>query len=57
MESLTVTTYLINEGQKSEYYGLKEVRENRVLYGAPNNWKTRNGALRWARTHGFAVEQ
>ena len=38
---MTVTTYVINEGTKSQYYGLKEVEENQVLWGAPNNWKTK----------------
>lgn len=38
---MTVTTYVINEGTKSQYYGLKEVEENQVLWDAPNNWKTK----------------
>ena len=52
---MTVTTYVINEGTKSQYYGLKEVEENKVLWGAPNNWKTKKGAENWAKKHGFEV--
>lgn len=50
---MKVTTYIINKGQPSQYYGLKNVEENQVLYYAPNNWKTEKGAKRWAEKHGF----
>lgn len=48
---MTVTTYRINKGTKSEYYGLKNAEENQVLYFAPNNWKTQKGAINWAKKH------
>lgn len=52
---MKVTTYCINKGTASQYFGLKDVDENRVLYGAPNNWKTEKGAIRWAEKHGYEV--
>lgn len=52
---LTVTTYIINEGTKSQYFGLMTADEKRVLHYAPNNWKTRKGAENWARKHGYNV--
>ena len=52
---MKVTTYVINEGQTTQYYGLKDADENMVLYSAPNNWKTEKGALNWARKHGFEI--
>ena len=52
---MTVTTYCINKGQRSQYYGLKNAKENQVLYFAPNNWKTEKGALRWALNNGFSI--
>lgn len=42
---MKVTTYTINEGTASQYYGLKSVNDNHVLYYAPNNWKTKRGAI------------
>lgn len=52
---MKVTTYIINEGHPSQYYGLKNAEENQVLYGAPNNWKTEKGAIRWAIKNGMEV--
>jgi len=52
---MKVTTYVINEGTPAQYYGLKDADENQVLYYAPNNWKTKAGAERWARKHGYIV--
>lgn len=52
---MKVTTYVINKGQTGQYYGLKNEKENQVLYSAPNNWKTENAALRWAVKHGYEV--
>jgi hypothetical protein len=52
---MKVTTYIINKGQPSQYYGLKDAIDNQVLYGAPNNWKTEKGAIRWAEKHGLEV--
>lgn len=52
---LKVKVYVINEGTKSQYYGLTTAVENQVLYSAPNNWKTEKGAVKWAKNHGFEV--
>lgn len=52
---MKVKVYVINKGTPSEYYGLKSDDEGDVLYGAPNNWKTRKGAERWAEKHGYEV--
>lgn len=52
---MKVTTYCINKGTVTEYYGLKNEEENQVLYSAPNNWKTEKGALNWAKKHGFEI--
>lgn len=54
---LEVTTYCINKGQPSQYFGLKNAKENQVLHAAPNNWKTEKGALNWAKKHGFEIAQ
>ena len=53
--NMKVTTYCINNGTSSQYYGLKNAEENQVLYSAPNNWKTEKGALNWAKKHGFEI--
>ena len=50
---MTVTTYTINKGINSQYFGLKNVEENRVLFSAPNNWKTKKGAKNWAIKNGY----
>ena len=52
---MKVTTYVINRGQSTQYYGLKNANDNTVLYSAPNNWKTEKGALNWARKQGFEI--
>ena len=52
---MKVTTYIINRGTTSQYYGLKNADENQVLHNAPNNWKTEKGAIRWAEKHGLEV--
>lgn len=54
---MKVTTYTINEGTASQYYGLKSVSENHVLHYAPNNWKTKRGAINWAKKNGYEVEE
>lgn len=51
--AMKVTDYIINKGTTSECYGLKNAEDNQVLYSAPNNWKTLNGAKRWAIKNGF----
>lgn len=53
--TMKVTTYIINEGQSTQYFGLKNADENTVIYFAPNNWRTEKGALNWARKHGFEI--
>lgn len=56
---MKVQPYCINKGQKSQYFGLMVVegKEKRVLYSAPNNWKTENGAVNWAKKNGFDVKE
>lgn len=51
-----VDVYCINRGTPAEFYGLKSVVENQVLH-APNNWKTVNGAKRWAKKHGYVLKE
>lgn len=50
---MKVTTYVINKGTSSQYYGLKNAEENTVLHYAPNNWKTERGAKNWAIKNGY----
>ena len=52
---MKVKIYVINEGTPSQYFGLKSADEGDILYGAPNNWKTRKGAEKWAEKHGYEV--
>ena len=52
---MVVTTYCINKGTPSQYYGLKNAEDNTVLHYAPNNWKTEAGAKRWAQRNGFRL--
>lgn len=54
-KKMTVTTYVINEGTNTQYYGLKDTNENKVLFSAPNNWKTKKGAENWAKKHNFKL--
>lgn len=51
---MKVTTYCINNGTASQYFGLKNAEENTVLHYAPT-WKTENAAIRWAINNGFEV--
>jgi len=51
---MKVTTYCINKGRPSQYFGLKSFDGN-VLSSAPNNWKTEQGAIRWAKNHGYEL--
>lgn len=53
---MRVKTYCINKGQPSQYYGICTAKENKTLRTAPNNWKTEQGALRWALKHGYEVK-
>ena len=43
--------------KRQQYYGLKSVNDNHVLYYAPNNWKTKRGAINWAKKNGYEVEE
>lgn len=52
---MKVTVYCINKGQPGQYFGLKNAEEGFVLPYAPNNWKTENGAIRWAMREGLEV--
>lgn len=52
---MKVKIYCMNKGTASQHYGLKNAEENMVLYGAPNNWKTEKGAIRWAEKNGMKV--
>lgn len=54
---IKVKPYCINKGTSSQYFGLKDEKENRVLESAPNNWKTEKGALHWALNNGFKVDK
>ena len=53
--AMKVKVYVINKGQTGQYYGLKNAEDNQVLYNAPNNWKTKAGAIKWAKKNGFDV--
>lgn len=55
MKKLKVTTFCINEGQTTQRFGLKTVKEGYVLFSAPNNWKTEKGAIDWAKKHGYEI--
>ena len=54
-EDIKVTTYVINKGQKNQYFGLKNAKSGDVLHYAPNNWKTEKGALNWAKKNGYEI--
>ena len=51
---MKVTTYCVNKGTASQYFGLKNAEENTVLHYTPT-WKTEKGAIRWAIKNGFEV--
>ena len=53
--TLKVVPYVINKGQSGEYYGLKNAEDNQVLTSAPNNWKTKKGAIAWAKKKDYEV--
>lgn len=52
---MKVTTYCINKGTASQYFGLKNAEENTALHYTPI-WKTEKGAIRWAIKHGFEID-
>lgn len=52
MDKLNVTPFIINKGQPTQIYGLKDKDDNQVLYGSPY-WKTEKGAKNWAEKHGM----
>ena len=53
-----VKTYCVNQGTSSQYFGLMmdNGKDKCVLRIAPNNWKTENGAINWARKQGYNVK-
>lgn len=53
---MKVTTYCINKGQKTQYFGLCNAEDGTPLHYAPNNWKTVKGALKWARNHNYEIQ-
>ena len=53
---MKVTVYCINQGTPAQYYGLKNLEDNQVLHYAPNHWKTKAGAIRWAEKNGLEVQ-
>ena len=54
---MKVKIFVINEGTESQYFGLKNADENTVLYDAPNNWKTKKGAVKWAIKNGLEIAE
>lgn len=52
---MKVKTYTINKNQPTQYFGLKDAEDGRILYDAPNNWKTERGAVRWAEKNGLEI--
>ena len=54
---MKVKTYCINKGQNTQYFGLMNAEDGTVLYYAPNYWKTEKGAYRWAKKHGYIVDE
>lgn len=54
VNEMKVTTYCINNGTESQYFGLKNAEENTVLHYTPT-WKTEKGAISWAIKNGFEV--
>lgn len=53
---MEVKTYCINKGTTAQYYALINAEDDSVLHYAPNNWRTEEGAKRWARKHGYTVK-
>ena len=51
---MKVKVYCINKGTKSQYFGLKNAKENQVIPFTPN-WKTEKGAIRWAEKNGMEI--
>lgn len=52
----------INKNGKKQYYGLISangtpliISANRTPLRSPDNWKTKQGARKWAEKHGFTV--
>ena len=52
---MKVKTGTINTNKPTQYFILKDAEDGRVLYSAPNNWKTERGAVRWAEKNGLEV--
>lgn len=57
-QKMKVKTFCINKGTASEHFILICVDTDGsewVMNYAPNNWKTENGALRYATKRGYAI--
>ena len=52
---MSVTVYVINRGEPSQYFGLMNAETGQILHSAPNNWKTERGAINWALKRGLDV--
>lgn len=52
---MKVIVYCINEGTASQYFGLKSADDGFIIPDAPNNWKTKRGAINWARKNGLEI--
>ena len=54
---MKVTTYIINEGADDQEVILINANEGSVLRNAPNDWKTKKAAIRWALNNGLEFVQ
>lgn len=54
---MKVTTYIINEGADDQEVILINAKEGSVLRNAPNDWKTKKAAIRWALNNGLEIVQ
>ena len=52
---MKVTTYIINEGENDQEVILINAKEGSVLRNAPNDWKTKKAAIRWALNNGLEI--
>ena len=50
---MKVTTYIINEGADDQIIFLVNAKDGTVVKTAPNDWKTKRGAIRWSLNNGF----
>lgn len=50
---LKVTTFTINAGTPAQHYKLVSDDGNVLYYQPSCGWKTKNGAVRWAKRNGL----